>query len=122
MDSLFLNAVFQDRICSLAKMRIYPELQLCRSVLQCCLFVYKSFGDNGSSVPSKSHKPLCMSSFNLSLNELVIYVFNSPLKSKQVGRVIKIEKWKVIFLLLCWVGVHCDIYKSSYNISNISST
>jgi hypothetical protein len=24
------------------------------------------------------------------------------------------------FLLLCWVGVHCGIYKSSYNISNIS--
>jgi hypothetical protein len=24
------------------------------------------------------------------------------------------------FLLLCWVGVHCSIYKSSYNISNIS--
>jgi hypothetical protein len=24
------------------------------------------------------------------------------------------------FLLLCWVGVHCDIYKSSFNISDIS--
>jgi hypothetical protein len=24
------------------------------------------------------------------------------------------------FLLLCWVGVHCGIYKRSYNISNIS--
>jgi uncharacterized membrane protein len=23
-------------------------------------------------------------------------------------------------LLLCWVGVHCGIYKSSYNISNVS--
>jgi hypothetical protein len=25
-----------------------------------------------------------------------------------------------LFLLLCWVGVHCGIYKSSYNVSNIS--
>jgi hypothetical protein len=25
-----------------------------------------------------------------------------------------------LFLLLCWVGVHCGIYKSSYHISNIS--
>jgi hypothetical protein len=24
------------------------------------------------------------------------------------------------FLLLCWVGVHCSICKSSYNLSNIS--
>jgi hypothetical protein len=24
-----------------------------------------------------------------------------------------------IFLLLCWVGIHCGIYKSSYNVSNI---
>jgi hypothetical protein len=24
------------------------------------------------------------------------------------------------FLLLCWIGVHCDIYKSSYNVSNMS--
>jgi hypothetical protein len=24
------------------------------------------------------------------------------------------------FLLLCWVGVHCGIYKGSYNVSNIS--
>jgi hypothetical protein len=24
------------------------------------------------------------------------------------------------FLLLCWVGIHCGIYKSSYNISNLS--
>jgi hypothetical protein len=26
----------------------------------------------------------------------------------------------LFFLLLCWVGVHCGIYKSSYSISNIS--
>jgi hypothetical protein len=26
----------------------------------------------------------------------------------------------IFFLLLCWVGVHCSIYKSSYNISNVS--
>jgi hypothetical protein len=26
------------------------------------------------------------------------------------------------FLLLCWVGVHCGIYKSSYNVSNILYT
>jgi hypothetical protein len=26
----------------------------------------------------------------------------------------------VLFLLLCWVGVHCGIHKSSYNISCIS--
>jgi hypothetical protein len=25
-----------------------------------------------------------------------------------------------LFLLLCWVGVHCGIYKSSYNIPNTS--
>jgi hypothetical protein len=25
-----------------------------------------------------------------------------------------------LFLLLCWEGVHCGIYKSSYNVSNIS--
>jgi hypothetical protein len=25
-----------------------------------------------------------------------------------------------ISFLLCWVGIHCDIYKSSYNISNVS--
>jgi hypothetical protein len=25
-----------------------------------------------------------------------------------------------LFLLLCWVGVHCGIHKSCYNISNIS--
>jgi hypothetical protein len=25
-----------------------------------------------------------------------------------------------LFLLLCWVGVHCGIYKSSYNLSTIS--
>jgi hypothetical protein len=25
-----------------------------------------------------------------------------------------------LILLLCWVGVHCGIYKDSYNISNIS--
>jgi hypothetical protein len=24
------------------------------------------------------------------------------------------------FFLLCWVGVHCGIYKSSYNVSNLS--
>jgi hypothetical protein len=24
------------------------------------------------------------------------------------------------YFLLCWVGVHCGIYKSSYNVSNIS--
>jgi hypothetical protein len=26
----------------------------------------------------------------------------------------------ILFLLLCWVGVCCSIYKGSYNISNIS--
>jgi hypothetical protein len=26
----------------------------------------------------------------------------------------------LFLLLLCWVGVHCSIYKSSYNVSNIS--
>jgi hypothetical protein len=29
------------------------------------------------------------------------------------------ELWK-IFLLSCWVKVHCGIYKSSYNVSNTS--
>jgi hypothetical protein len=30
------------------------------------------------------------------------------------------DLFSFIFLLLCWVEVHCGIYKSSYNISNIS--
>jgi hypothetical protein len=29
------------------------------------------------------------------------------------------KKWLYAFLLLCWVGVHCGIYKSFYNVSNI---
>jgi hypothetical protein len=28
--------------------------------------------------------------------------------------------FKVFFPLLCWVSVHCGIYKGSYNVSNIS--
>jgi hypothetical protein len=28
--------------------------------------------------------------------------------------------WKFIFLLLCWVGIHCSIYKGSYSVSNMS--
>jgi hypothetical protein len=33
-----------------------------------------------------------------------------------------IGNWAVLFffLLLCWVGVHCSIYKGSYHVSNIS--
>jgi hypothetical protein len=33
---------------------------------------------------------------------------------------IKLFFFIIIIFLLCWVGVHCSIYKGSYNVSNIS--
>jgi apolipoprotein N-acyltransferase len=46
-------------------------------------------------------------------------------KEHQVGnQEVKFQTWLwaffFFFFLLCWVGVHCGIYKSSDNISNIS--
>jgi hypothetical protein len=32
---------------------------------------------------------------------------------------LSVFSFSFFFKLLCWVGVHCDIYKSSYNVSNI---
>jgi hypothetical protein len=41
--------------------------------------------------------------------------------SDQLLRIFSLRHLKIIFhLLLCWVGLHCGIYKSSYDVSNIS--
>jgi hypothetical protein len=41
--------------------------------------------------------------------------------SDQLLRIFSLRHLKIIFhLLLCWVGLHCGIYKSSYNVSNTS--
>jgi hypothetical protein len=60
-----------------------------------------------------------MTSFDLRAY-LFLYSEVSSFTSSSIFYPMLIFIYFIYFLLLCWVGLHCRIYKSSYNISNIS--
>jgi hypothetical protein len=56
--------------------------------------------------------PFCSSLFFSFLSSLFLTVVSTSLKI--------LYSFIFLPLLLCWVGVHCDIYKGSYNVSTMS--
>jgi hypothetical protein len=51
---------------------------------------------------------------------LRVAVYSTQTDSKLALVMKDIYLFIYLFILLSWVGIHCDIYKSSYNVLNIS--
>jgi hypothetical protein len=60
-----------------------------------------------------------MNSLHINLRFFCSYLLQREIKSRVVFS-LTLSFCFILFLLLCWVGIHGGIYKGSYNISNIS--
>jgi hypothetical protein len=62
-------------------------------------------------------------SFMFSLMSVLIYILTNSSLFFTSSAIVAVLQFFLFgqFLLFWWVGVHCDIYKSSYNVSNVKT-
>jgi hypothetical protein len=101
--------------------KIRNTIRQLRSPVLECLNVFEWLSQTGPGGQSGQELTLC-------LIQVWIFYYLNNYQQALTGRLVHCAYWikkriEIQFffpLLLCWVGAHCDIYKGSYNISNIS--
>jgi hypothetical protein len=80
-----------------------------------------SFSINAFSSRSQSKYHVEVSCiYSISPNLLQFSIFLGLMCAWEFWRILVSHLWNISFIIIIVLEVHCDIYKSSYNISNIS--